>query len=107
MGNGMKTIVTLNDQGKLTIPDAMRKALHLAAGDQLELEIQGGELILRPVLVVLREDAWAYMPEHRAHVREAQAQPSFSVTRDELAMIADAEDLAAVAEQVIAAHTNG
>ena len=98
----MKAIVSLNNQGRLTIPDAMRKAMRLEPGAQLELEIQGSDLILRPVLVIPREDAWAYTPEHRAAIERASQSPTVpNVGEADLVAIMEADDPEAAARDLI------
>lgn len=100
----MKTIVMMTDRGRITLPASVRKELNVAGDTPFELETAGGEIILRPALVIPREDAWAYTPEHRAHVERARTQPAFAVSREELAGIAAADDPEEAARRVIAAH---
>jgi AbrB family looped-hinge helix DNA binding protein len=44
----MNTTVTLDKAGRLVIPKMVRDKLHLDAGDALELEFEGQQMILRP-----------------------------------------------------------
>ena len=69
----MKTVVSMNAQGRLTVPAEARKALHIEGETPFEMEITEHELILRPALVIPREDAWAYTPEHLAQIAESDA----------------------------------
>lgn len=46
-----------------------------------EAEIRDGELLLRPAVLVPREDAWAYTPEHRALLARARADAAQGRTR--------------------------
>ncbi len=69
----MKTVVSMNAQGRLTVPIEARKALHIEGETPFELEITEHELILRPALVIPREDAWAYTPEHLEQIEQADA----------------------------------
>lgn len=43
--------------GQITLPAEARKALKLSEGDYLDLEVQGGALLLKPVTVVDRAEA--------------------------------------------------
>jgi bifunctional DNA-binding transcriptional regulator/antitoxin component of YhaV-PrlF toxin-antitoxin module len=70
----MKTVVTMGPDGRVTVPAAARKALRVAGETQFELEVSENELVLRPALVIPREDAWAYAPEHLASVARARQQ---------------------------------
>ena len=70
----MKTIVSMNAQGRLTVPAEARKALHVEGETPFEIEVTEHEIILRPAVVIPREDAWAYTPEHIARVEQALAE---------------------------------
>lgn len=52
---------------------AARKALHVEGETPFEIEVTEHEIILRPALVIPREDAWAYTPEHLAQIEQADA----------------------------------
>jgi AbrB family looped-hinge helix DNA binding protein len=45
----MNATLTLDEAGRVVIPQELRDALHLGAGDTLELESEGERIILRPV----------------------------------------------------------
>ncbi len=49
------------------------KALHVEGETPFELEVTEHEIILRPALVIPRDDAWAYTPEHLAQIEQADA----------------------------------
>ncbi len=70
----MKT-ATMSRNGRLTVPAEVRAALGLGLDDETEFEVEvdtaSDALILRPVVVLRREDAWAYSPEHRALLEQA------------------------------------
>ncbi len=70
----MKMVVSMNAQGRLTVPAEARKALHIEGDTPFEIEVTEHEIILRPALVIPREDAWAYTPEHIARVERALAE---------------------------------
>ena len=84
----MKANVTVNAQGRLTIPAEIRRELGIQGESTLILETDAGRLIARLAFVIPAEDAWAYTPEHIAGVAEARAQAaaglSFHLTEDEL-----------------------
>ena len=48
------TKVRVNYDGWLSLPTAVRQKLGLTTGDQLELEVSGGNIVLRPVRSVPR-----------------------------------------------------
>lgn len=41
--------VTLDEQGRISVPESLRKTLDLEAGAQLSLEIEGEALLLTPI----------------------------------------------------------
>ena len=67
------TKVRLNFDGWLALPTAVRQKLGLATGDQLELELVDGSIILRPVRSGTTADEAAPEPV-------ATAEPSVSAT---------------------------
>lgn len=68
----MKTVVSMNKQGRITVPASARRALRLEGEAQFEMEVTDDALILRPAFVIPREDAWAYTPEHLESMRRAE-----------------------------------
>lgn len=68
----MKTIVSMNRQGRITLPATARQALHVDGPTQFELEVTDDALILRPAIVIPRADAWAYTAEHLRRVEQAR-----------------------------------
>ena len=69
----MALTVTSNKEGRLTIPAEVRAALRIEGETHWTLDIEEGALVLRPAVVVPREDAWAATADHGAKVRRARA----------------------------------
>src|SRR5712692_3882073 len=92
----MTLTVTSNKDGRITIPSEVRAALHIEGETHWTAEIVDGALVLRPAVLVPREDAWAYTPEHAAQVQRARedvrAGRTISVDSSDLARIADLPD---------------
>lgn len=91
----MARTVTMNEQGRITLPAETRRALKLEGVTEFEVEIDetGDALILRPALVLRREDAWAYTPKHRrllarAH-KDSREGRVFTLTESELAKLGE------------------
>jgi AbrB family looped-hinge helix DNA binding protein len=59
--------VTISGSGRLTLPTEVRRALGLEGETEMEVEVDAANdaVILRPAVVLRREDAWAYSSEHR------------------------------------------
>jgi bifunctional DNA-binding transcriptional regulator/antitoxin component of YhaV-PrlF toxin-antitoxin module len=66
--------VESNAQGRLVIPAEVRAALNVTGKAHWQLEVHDGAIILKPAIVIPREDAWAYQPEHLARLEEAMVQ---------------------------------
>ncbi len=92
----MALTVISNKEGRLTIPAEARAALRIEGETHWTVEIVEGALILRPAVVVPREDAWAYTPEHTAKIErareDARAGRAVSASGEELARIAELPD---------------
>lgn len=88
----MKTIVSMNEQGRLTVPVEARRALRIEAEAQFEVEVADDVIVLRPVITIPREDAWASTPEHLRRVEQARRDAREGRTRrfteDELEQLA-------------------
>lgn len=65
--------VSMNEAGRLTVPAEARRELGLEGETELEVEVDRDNeaIILRPAVLLRREDAWAYAPEHRALLARA------------------------------------
>lgn len=65
--------VSMNEGGRLTLPADARRRLGVEGPAEFEVEVDEAQdaLILRPVVALRRDDAWAYTPEHRALLERA------------------------------------
>lgn len=70
----MNAVVTVNAQGRLTIPAEIRRELGIEGESTLILEVAEGRLVARPGITIPAEDAWAFTPEHLERVTRAKAQ---------------------------------
>ena len=50
----MSDVVTINDQGRIVIPKAIRQRLNLAGGQRLEVHLENGRIVLTPQIQQLR-----------------------------------------------------
>lgn len=67
----MKNVVRMNAEGRITVPTRARKALGLSEDAEFYIETSGDSIILKPVVLLLREDAWAYTAPHRRLLEKA------------------------------------
>ncbi|MBT9172709.1 MAG: hypothetical protein DDT21_01095 [Syntrophomonadaceae bacterium] len=52
----------------------MVKALRLKNGDDLEIEIKRGRVIITPITVIPKDEIWAWKPEIRAAIEEGRKE---------------------------------
>lgn len=65
---------TMSPTGRLTMPVEARRALQLEGEADFEWEVIEGKIVFTPSVLIPREDAWAYTPEHLQRVARARAQ---------------------------------
>lgn len=56
-------LIKVKQNYQITIPNSLRKNLHIAVGDYLEVEKLDGELILKPVKMVPTDEAYFHTKE--------------------------------------------
>ena len=71
-------LVKVKEKFQITLPAELREALHLAVGDLLEATIQDNVIVLKPKVVVDREQAWAKMEHAMASVEDRAPNPQQS-----------------------------
>jgi antitoxin MazE len=64
-------LVKVKRHCQITLPSLVRKKIHIAEGDYLEIEEKDGNLVLKPVQVVHPENAYFYSKEWQADEAEA------------------------------------
>jgi bifunctional DNA-binding transcriptional regulator/antitoxin component of YhaV-PrlF toxin-antitoxin module len=89
----MATVVAMSARGRLTLPADVRRQLGVEGEARFQVEVSDGNVVLRPVVALSREDAWAYTPEHRALLERAHADSRAGRVRqmsgDELIRLAE------------------
>jgi antitoxin MazE len=66
-------ITQMRAKAQLTIPKEIVKALNLKAGDHIDVSVENGSIIIKPVLVIPREQAWLYTEQWQSGERKADA----------------------------------
>jgi len=64
-------LVKLRPKGQITIPDEVRRAVHLKEGDYLAVSVRGDSIVLEPKTVVDASQAWFWQKDWQAGEREA------------------------------------
>src|ERR1700712_3198833 len=71
----MTTFLTLDKKGRTTLPEEVRQALGVGAGDLLLLErTDRGTYELVPATLVPNDQLWFHHPEMQARVRQAEEE---------------------------------
>jgi antitoxin MazE len=70
-GGFVSIIGRVRARGTLTLPAEIRERLGLAEGDQVEFEIDDDRLLVTPVRVVPRSQAWFWTPGWQDAEQEA------------------------------------
>lgn len=77
----MKNVVSMSAQGRVTLPAAARKQLGVEGETQFEVEVEEDAIVLRPAIVLPREDAWAYTQDHRTLLKRGHRDSREGRTR--------------------------
>ena len=85
----MHTRLTIDKAGRVVIPKPLREELHLEAGDVLEMESAGEQILLRPV-----RGTGPLTKEHGVWVFYAGPPLPASATDEMLQLIREERDLA-------------
>jgi len=95
-----KTTVKVDRRGRLTLPTAVRRALHVQGEAFLEVDVANGTVVLRLLSNIPGEDAWAYTPRHVRQVERALREPEGrQMSEDDLLrLIAESEEHASLIE---------
>lgn len=67
-------IIDLKQKSQVTIPKKIVEKLGLKVGDKIDIEEKNGKLILTPVAIVPRDQAWFYTPEWQKGEAEVDRQ---------------------------------
>jgi len=67
-------LVDLKQKSQVTIPSQIASKLNLKVGDKFELEEVDGKLVMTPVLIIAKEQAWFYKKKWQQEEREVDQQ---------------------------------
>ena len=67
-------LVEFKQKSQVTIPIDFVKMLDLKAGDKLDVEIIDGKLVITPVVIIPKDQAWYYTSEWQVREREVDKQ---------------------------------
>ncbi len=75
--------------GQFTIPSKIRKILHVKEGDLLRLEIKDNQIILTPVSVINRDQAYCFTKKWQKSIQESEK----AIKKGEYSIYHSAEEL--------------
>ena len=67
-------LVNLKTKSQVTIPKQIVRKLNLKPGDKLEFSLDDDRIIIKPVAIVDRSQAWFYTPEWQEGEKEVDRQ---------------------------------
>lgn len=71
----MSVFVSVRDRGQISLPAAIRKQYHLdEPGAQVEIIERDGEIVLRPMLPIAADQAWAWSESWQRGEQVADAE---------------------------------
>ena len=71
----IRTRVKLRAKAQLTLPDEIRRALHISEGDEVEFAVHDdGTITVRGYVSIPTDQAWFFTPQWLAGEREAEEE---------------------------------
>lgn len=70
----MTTLTKLRNRAQVTLPKEVVQKLDLKIGDDLNIEVKGGRVIITPVMVIPKDEMWAWKPEIREAIIEGEKE---------------------------------
>jgi len=67
-------LVNLKTKSQVTIPKQIVRKLNLKPGDKLEFSLDDDRIIIKPVAIIGRSQAWFYTPEWQEGEKEVDRQ---------------------------------
>ncbi|MDI6754553.1 MAG: AbrB/MazE/SpoVT family DNA-binding domain-containing protein [Thermodesulfobacteriota bacterium] len=67
----MPTTVKVREKYQVTIPEDVRDKIPLKVGERVEVDVQEGEIVIRPVLEVPRGQAWFWSKEWQEQIAQS------------------------------------
>ena len=68
----MATTVKVREKFQVTIPEDVRSKIPLKVGERVEVIARGGEIVIRPILEIPRNQAWFWGKEWQAQLAQSK-----------------------------------
>ena len=66
-------LTEIRSRSQITIPSEIIKKLNLKQGDTLEVEVEGDQIVLRPVVTIPKDQAYFWTKEWQNEERQVQS----------------------------------
>ncbi len=70
----MSTLVKLRSRAQITLPKETVRMLNLKEGDNLSIEVDDGKVIITPVVVIPKDELWAWSTDMRNAIEEGKRE---------------------------------
>lgn len=74
-------ITQLREKSQVTIPKEIIKKLNLKIGDSIDIDIEDNKIVIKPVVVVPKEQAWFWNEEWQQDEKQADKDINNGNTR--------------------------
>ncbi|WP_447974931.1 AbrB/MazE/SpoVT family DNA-binding domain-containing protein [Nitrospira sp. Kam-Ns4a] len=68
----MGTTVKVRDKYQVTIPEEVRAKIPLTIGERVEVEAEGGKIVIRPMLEIPRDQAWFWATDWQEQIARSR-----------------------------------
>ena len=66
-------LTEIRSRSQITIPSEIIKKLNLKQGDTLDVEVEGDQIVLRPVIAIPKNQAYFWTKEWQSEERQIQS----------------------------------
>jgi AbrB family looped-hinge helix DNA binding protein len=67
----MGAIVKVREKFQITIPEEVRQGVPLNVGERVEVIARKGEIVIKPVIEIPRQQAWFWSNEWQKQIRQS------------------------------------
>jgi antitoxin MazE len=65
-------VIKLRERSQITLPSEIVKKLNIKTGDTLEVKLEGDKIVVTPVLIIDRSQAWFWSKQWQDKEREVE-----------------------------------
>ena len=66
-------LTEIRSRSQITIPSEIIKKLNLKQGDTLDVEVEGNQIVLRPVIAIPKDQAYFWSKEWQSEEKQVQS----------------------------------